>query len=89
MRAGPEISVAATKSFVTQLAVLMQMVNRLSENTYDEILAHGHHVIEELLLMDFSDAVDLCRTAQSIFYVGRGAFYPVSLEGALNPACPS
>lgn len=84
MRAGPEISVAATKSFVTQLAVLMQMVNRLSENTYDEILAHGHHVIEELLLMDFSDAVDLCRTAQSIFYVGRGAFYPVSLEGALK-----
>ncbi len=84
MRAGPEISVAATKSFVTQLAVLMQMINRLCERKYDDTLAHGHQVIEEILLMDFSEVVDLCRSAQSIFYVGRGAFYPISLEGALK-----
>jgi glutamine---fructose-6-phosphate transaminase (isomerizing) len=47
-------------------------------------LLNGHQAIEEVLLMDLSDAVGLCRDAQSIFYVGRGPFYPVSLEGALK-----
>jgi glucosamine--fructose-6-phosphate aminotransferase (isomerizing) len=84
MRAGPEISVAATKSFVAQLAVLMQIINLLCEKKYDPILLEGHKSIEEALLMDFSGAVDLCRNAKSIFFVGRGPFYPVALEGALK-----
>jgi len=84
MRAGPEISVAATKSFIAQLAILMQMVNCLSERKYDDVLQQAHKVIEEVLLVDLSEAVMVCKKAQSIFYVGRGPFYPVSLEGALK-----
>jgi glucosamine--fructose-6-phosphate aminotransferase (isomerizing) len=84
MRAGPEISVAATKSFVAQLAVLMQVVNFLSEEQYTKVLLHAHRAIEDVLLLDLADAVGLCRKASSIFYVGRGPFYPVSLEGALK-----
>ena len=84
MRAGPEISVAATKSFVAQMAILMQIVNGISETKYDDILQQAHKAIEEVLLMDLSEAVHACRDAQSIFYVGRGPFYPVSLEGALK-----
>jgi glucosamine--fructose-6-phosphate aminotransferase (isomerizing) len=84
MRAGPEISVAATKSFIAQLAVLMQITNVLSGRKYDEILMHAHQAIEEVLLMDLAEAVNLCKEASSIFYVGRGPFYPVSLEGALK-----
>jgi glucosamine--fructose-6-phosphate aminotransferase (isomerizing) len=84
MRAGPEISVAATKSFIAQLAVLMQMINLICERKYDNVLLQGHTAIEEALLMDFSAAIDLCRDAESIFYVGRGPFYPVALEGALK-----
>jgi len=84
MRAGPEISVAATKSFVAQLAILMQIVNFLRDEEFEVTLLNGHRAIEEVLLMDLSDAVTLCRDAQSIFYVGRGPFYPVSLEGALK-----
>jgi glucosamine--fructose-6-phosphate aminotransferase (isomerizing) len=84
MRAGPEISVAATKSFVAQLAILMQIVNFLRDNEYGSTLLNGHRAIEEILLMDLSDAVAICRDAQDIFYVGRGPFYPVSLEGALK-----
>ena len=34
--------------------------------------------------MDLTDAVGLCRGAQSIFYIGRGPFYPIALEGALK-----
>jgi glutamine---fructose-6-phosphate transaminase (isomerizing) len=84
MRAGPEISVAATKSFIAQMAVLMQIVNGLCRRKYDDVLQTAHKSIEEVLLMDFAEAVDLCKNANSIFYVGRGPFYPVSLEGALK-----
>lgn len=84
MHAGPEISVAATKSFVAQLAILMQIVNFLRDEEFTGSLLNGHRAIEEVLLMDLSDAVALCRDAQSIFYVGRGPFYAVSLEGALK-----
>jgi glutamine---fructose-6-phosphate transaminase (isomerizing) len=84
MRAGPEISVAATKSFIAQLAILMQIVNGISEMRYDHVLLQAHKAIEEVLLMDLSEAVTACKNAQSIFYVGRGPFFPVSLEGALK-----
>jgi glutamine---fructose-6-phosphate transaminase (isomerizing) len=84
MRAGPEISVAATKSFVAQLAVLMQVINVLGGNKCDVLLQHAHQAIEEVLLMDLTDAVNLCKGASSIFYVGRGPFYPICLEGALK-----
>jgi glucosamine--fructose-6-phosphate aminotransferase (isomerizing) len=84
MRAGPEISVAATKSFVAQLAVLMQITNCIGQGMCDEMLQHAHQAIEEVLLMDLTDAVNLCKASSSIFYVGRGPFYPVCLEGALK-----
>lgn len=84
MRAGPEISVAATKSFVGQLAVLMQITNFLRNGEFTDVLLSGHRPIEEMLLMDLSDPVKLCSGAQSIFFVGRGPFYPVALEGSLK-----
>jgi glucosamine--fructose-6-phosphate aminotransferase (isomerizing) len=84
MRAGPEISVAATKSFVAQLAVLMYITDQICGGNYKDVLLHAHNAIEEVLLMDLSDAVARCRGATSIFYVGRGPFYAVSLEGALK-----
>ena len=51
---------------------------------YEDILLHAHQAIEEILLMDLSAAVENCKGAQSIFYIGRGPFYPVALEGALK-----
>jgi glutamine---fructose-6-phosphate transaminase (isomerizing) len=84
MRAGPEISVAATKSFIAQLAVLMQITNFLRNSEFEDVLRNAHRAIEEVLLMDLSEAVGLCLHAHSIFYVGRGPFYPVSLEGSLK-----
>ena len=84
MRAGPEISVAATKSFVAQLAVLMQITNFWAGGRCEEMLQHAHQAIEDVLLMDLSGPVSLCKPAKSIFYVGRGPFYAISLEGALK-----
>jgi glucosamine--fructose-6-phosphate aminotransferase (isomerizing) len=63
---------------------MMQIVNHLAHRKYDNVLLRAHQAIEEVLLMDLREAVALCSGARSIFYVGRGPFYPVSLEGALK-----
>ncbi|MCM2464854.1 glutamine--fructose-6-phosphate transaminase (isomerizing) [Methanoculleus oceani] len=84
MRAGPEIGVAATKSYTAQLAALMQIVNLRCEGAFDDALSHAHLAIGDVLLQDVREAVNLCSTAEHVFFVGRGAFYPVSLEGALK-----
>jgi len=84
MNAGPEISVAATKSFVAQLAILLQVINSIRGGEFDDVLLDGHQDVEKVLNVDLTTAVDLCKKASSIFYMGRGAFYPIVLEGALK-----
>ncbi|WP_214020070.1 glutamine--fructose-6-phosphate transaminase (isomerizing) [Methanoculleus sp.] len=84
MRAGPEIGVAATKSYTAQLAALMQIVNLRCEGAFDDVLSHAHLAIGDILLQDVREAVALCSKADHVFFVGRGPFYPVSMEGALK-----
>jgi len=84
MRAGPEIGVAATKSYTAQLAALMQILNVRCEGAFDDVLSHAHLAISDVLLQEIREAVALCSKAEHVFFVGRGAFYPVSMEGALK-----
>ncbi|MDI6718754.1 MAG: glutamine--fructose-6-phosphate transaminase (isomerizing) [Methanomicrobiales archaeon] len=84
MRAGPEIGVAATKSFIAQIAVFMQIANALCDGELTDALSRAHLAISEALSLDVTEGVELCRRADHIFFVGRGPFYPVSLEGALK-----
>lgn len=84
MNAGPEIAVAATKSFISQLGILLQIINSIQDGEFDETLDTGFIVIEQALNVDLSSAVELCKRATSMFYMGRGAFYPIVLEGALK-----
>ncbi|MDD1730098.1 MAG: glutamine--fructose-6-phosphate transaminase (isomerizing) [Methanospirillum sp.] len=84
MQAGPEISVAATKSFIAQLGILLQVVNLLSGNACDAILSHAGFAIKKVLQLELGEAVHLCSSANHIFFVGRGSFYPVMMEGALK-----
>jgi glucosamine--fructose-6-phosphate aminotransferase (isomerizing) len=83
-RAGPEVGVAATKSFIAQLAVFMVVADRLGGGRLSKALADAHLAIGDLLGQDVGEAVALCRRARSIFFIGRGPFYPVALEGALK-----
>ena len=84
MRAGPEIGVAATKSYTAQLAALMQILNIRCGGEFDDALSHAHLAIGDVLIQDIQDAVDLCSRAEHVFFVGRGPFYAVALEGALK-----
>jgi glucosamine--fructose-6-phosphate aminotransferase (isomerizing) len=83
-RAGPEVGVAATKSFIAQLAVFMALADRLGGGGLSRSIADAHLAIGDLLQGDLGEAVPLCAGARSIFFVGRGPFYPVALEGALK-----
>jgi glucosamine--fructose-6-phosphate aminotransferase (isomerizing) len=84
MHAGPEISVAATKSFIAQLGVLLQIVNCLHNESFNDELVRAQQAIIPVLSLSFDAAADLCIDAEHIFYVGRGVFYPVVMEGALK-----
>ena len=83
-RAGPEVGVAATKSFIAQLAVFMALADRLGGGRLAGSIATAHLSIGDLLQQSVEEAVAVCRKARSIFFVGRGPFYPVALEGALK-----
>ena len=84
MRAGPEVSVAATKSYTAQRAALMQIINLRCEGAFDDVLSHAHLAIGDVLLHNLEDAVALCSRADHAFFMGRGPFYPVAMEGALK-----
>ncbi len=83
-RAGPEMSVAATKSFTSQVAAFLQIVNLLSDYKLETELSEIKRYLPEILSTDLSKAVDLCKNATTLLYIGRGLFYPVALEGALK-----
>jgi glucosamine--fructose-6-phosphate aminotransferase (isomerizing) len=83
-RAGPEISVAATKTYTAQLGVFLHLVNEYLEGDLTESIEGGRKAMEEALLTDLNEAVEVCRDARDIFFVGRGPFFALSLEGALK-----
>ncbi len=96
IRAGPEIGVAATKTFSSQAVMLSLLVQRITEDihgtpaateieSYLSELAEMPDQIEELL--ERSDAEALAsryEQSQSYFFIGRGLGFPVALEGALK-----
>ncbi len=91
-RAGPEISVAATKSFIAQLAVLYTIAFRLSGMPgaeLREMLAELKTLPEKVrAVLDAEDEIrevaEKLAEYENIMYIGRGIGYPVALEGALK-----
>jgi glucosamine--fructose-6-phosphate aminotransferase (isomerizing) len=82
--AGPEISVAATKSFLAQVAVFLKMTSWFCNGAFPINPVVCKQVIDNILLSELEDAVAWCLEAKSMFFIGRGVYYPVALEGALK-----
>ncbi len=91
--AGPEIGVASTKAFTTQLAALYLFALYLRQQQGREVprdllaaLAHVPQAIAETL--ELEPAIDeLAREFQNatdFLFLGRGIHYPIALEGALK-----
>ena len=95
INAGPEIGVASTKAFTTQLADLLLLVlsighqQNLSSETEAEIVSALKQVpdlISRVLGLD--DAIELMATdfmeKHNALFLGRGSHFPVAMEGALK-----
>ena len=95
-QSGPEIGVAATKTFTSQILVLFLIGLKLAmlKNTIgaDELYKYILN-LKELprkvrQILDQSNTIkDIAfelRNAKSVFFIGRGVNYPISLEGALK-----
>jgi glutamine---fructose-6-phosphate transaminase (isomerizing) len=96
-KAGPEIGVAATKTFVAQVAALYLLALGLAQargvTPEAELLGLGRDLrrapekVEETLgLLEgrIEEAVDMFEGARCALFLGRGPSYPVVLEGALK-----
>ena len=95
-RAGPEIGVASTKAFTTQLTVLAALVlaTARARGAIDKKReAHLSHAIAEVparaaevLAHDkqLKLIAHVISQARDVLYLGRGTSYPIALEGALK-----
>ena len=94
--AGPEIGVASTKAFTTQLAALVLLAIHLGRRTGALDEGRAATLIQELLAIPhkMTDVVSLAPQIQVIarryghardfLFLGRGNNYPIALEGALK-----
>ena len=95
-RAGPEIGVASTKAFTTQLAVLFVLTlvlaklrERLSAGHEKELIAQLRHLpgaMESVLSVEpqIRDWARRFESKQHALFLGRGVHFPIAMEGALK-----
>jgi glucosamine--fructose-6-phosphate aminotransferase (isomerizing) len=94
--AGPEIGVASTKAFTTQITVLTLIALKLGSLKGELSNSQFHNYIQELSLipskvqelLQVSSEVEkiaaIYKDAPNCLYLGRGFNFPVALEGALK-----
>ena len=95
-RAGPEIGVASTKAFTTQLAALYLLTLTLGRHrgvlsndvlqTHLQALRHLPAALSAVLAAEpaFADWARHFVNKQHALFLGRGIHYPIALEGALK-----
>ncbi len=95
-RAGPEIGVASTKAFTTQLAalflltlVMAKVKDRLTpgqESAYIDQLRHLPVAVNKVLELESDIKIWAQRFADKhhALFLGRGRHYPIAMEGALK-----
>lgn len=87
IQAGVEVSVASTKAYAAQVAMLLLLVASVKNNVQiaEEILK-ALPIIETIKnkQQDIIDVANIIKDKQSIFYIGRGYDYYLSLEASLK-----
>jgi glucosamine--fructose-6-phosphate aminotransferase (isomerizing) len=97
IRAGPEIGVAATKTFSSQVATLTLLAEYAAARRHaewqpdrelhtglEQLPAQVATVLEDGRTADIADLAARYRGSDAYFFVGRSTGYPVALEGALK-----
>ena len=96
LHAGPEIGVASTKAFTSQVCVLALITLLLGQEKHIITKKSAHHIIRALLkipmqiqeiLGESNSILNIARkyvNFNNFLYLGRGYNFPVALEGALK-----
>jgi len=94
IKAGPEISVATTKAFTCQIAILSLIAltigynkKLINDKKMDEIITTFEKlpsILENIINVDYKDIAKTISKKNTCFYIGRGIDYAISLEGALK-----
>lgn len=95
--AGPEIAVASTKAYITQLSVMYLFAFELALAKETVSVAECKRLVSALMKMPeavqyvIENCEDKCKyiatklvTAESLLYIGRGLDYALSMEGSLK-----
>ena len=85
LRAGPETSVAATKSFITSLTAVVQLLAQWRQD--DELTAALNttpELLEQAWHCDWSPAIDAFENTRDLFVLGRGLGLGIAREAALK-----
>jgi glucosamine--fructose-6-phosphate aminotransferase (isomerizing) len=94
-RAGPEIGVASTKAFTTQLVALRLLTLALAKRrglteADEKVLVNELHAVPRQVevVLELSESIKAMANAfadrHHALFLGRGCFYPVAMEGALK-----
>ena len=94
-RAGPEIGVASTKAFTTQLVALRLITLALARRqgitpAREKVLVDELHALPRQVevVLQLSDAIrEMAQSfgdKENALFLGRGPFYPIAMEGALK-----
>jgi glutamine---fructose-6-phosphate transaminase (isomerizing) len=95
LHAGPEIGVASTKAFTSQVTVLLQIMLLLARKRSMSVI-QGQQIIDELMKIPekvkeimsqshiIEEIADKYKDKRNFLYLGRGINFPVALEGALK-----
>ena len=87
LNCGPEIGVAATKSFTAQLAIIYKIIFELCQiENGDKKLERLTSNIKEVLNIEKSlhQIIELLNESNDVYFLGRSIHHPIALEGALK-----
>ncbi len=94
--AGPEIGVASTKAFTTQVTVLIMMAmeigyknGAIKHEQYNKLIKELNLIPDKIgIILKQADYIKgiskIYKNATNALYLGRGYLYPVAMEGALK-----
>ena len=85
LHAGPELSVAATKSYIAALAGIAQLVAAWTQDTgLEEGLNELPAILEKAWPLDWSSAAEQLKDARNLYVLARGVGFGVAQEAALK-----
>ncbi len=95
IHAGPEIGVASTKAFTSQVTAIVLITLMIARRRHMSVV-QAKHLIDELLKLPenvekilsqnnkIREMADIYKNEKNFLYLGRGYNFPVALEGALK-----